>query len=63
MEDKSKLIDSIIKALGTMVVFPLEESDPNMIGKKNIVGNVQRPILEGVNRDKVLTKLVEIITS
>lgn len=59
--DKTNRIEQVIKALGTMVLFPTEISDPNNIGQKIYGQPVQRPILEGANRDKVLNKLVELI--
>lgn len=60
--DKTARIEQVIKALGTMVLFPQEISDPNNIGQKVYGQPIQRPILEGSNRDKVLNKLVELIT-
>lgn len=59
--DKTNRIEQVIKALGTMVLFPTEISDPNNIGQKVYGQPVQRPILEGANREKVLNKLVELI--
>ena len=60
--DKTDRIEQVIKALGTMVLFPQEITDPNNIGKKMYGQPVQRPILEGEARTKVLNKLVELIT-
>lgn len=60
--DKTNRIEQVIKALGTMVLFPQEISDPNNIGQKVYGQPVQRPILEGEARTKVLNKLVELIT-
>lgn len=62
-ETKSKLIDSIVKALGTMVQEPEFTSDPSNIGQKTFKMYIQRPILEGDNRKQVIDKLVEIITT
>lgn len=59
--DKTDRIEQVIKALGTMVLVPTEITDPNNIGQKVYGQPVQRPILEGANRDKVLNKLVELI--
>lgn len=61
--NKAQEIEILIKALGTMVIFPVEESNPNEIGKKTVVGTVQRPILEGSQRDKVTAKLLELVDS
>ena len=60
--DKTDRIEQVIKALGTMVLFPQEHSDPNNIGQKIYGQPIQRPILEGEARTKVLNKLVELIT-
>lgn len=60
--DKTDRIEQVIKALGTMVLFPQEISDPNNIGQKVYGQPIQRPILEGEARTKVLNKLVELIT-
>lgn len=54
-------IEMLIKALGTMVLEPQFESDPSQIGKKIFVNNIQKPILEGEDRKKVLNKLLEVI--
>lgn len=54
-------VKALISALGTMVQEPEFESDPTMIGKKNFKMYIQRPILEGENRTKVVNKLVELI--
>lgn len=53
-------IEKIIKALGTMVIHPIENTNPDTF-KKEYIGSVQKPILEGENREKVLNKLVELI--
>src|SRR5690606_227414 len=60
--DKTNRIEQVIKAIGTMVIIPTETSDPNNIGQKIYGQPVQRPILEGEARTKVLNKLVELIT-
>lgn len=54
-------IEKLIKALGTMVITPTYEADPNNIGKKNYIGPIQAPILEGANRKIVEDKLIELI--
>ena len=54
-------IKALISALGTMVQEPEFESDPTIIGKKNFKMYIQRPILEGEDRIKVVNKLVELI--
>lgn len=55
-----KAIDTLRTALGTMVIIPNEETDPNTF-KKIVSGSVQRPILEGEDRDKVKKKLLELV--
>ena len=54
-------VEVLIKALGTMVIFPQFEADPNNIGKKNFIGPVQQPILQDGDRKVVVDKLVELI--
>lgn len=54
-------IETLVKVLGTMVVFPDYKSDPANIGVKIYAGNVQQPILLGSERDKAINKLVELI--
>lgn len=54
-------IDLVIKALGTMVIFPQWESDPNNIGKKNFIGPIQQPILIDKDRDLAINKLLSLI--
>ena len=56
-------IETLIKALGTMVIFPVEETNPNEIGKKVVTGTIQRPILEGENRRIVESKLIQSVQS
>ncbi len=58
---KKDKIDILIKALGTMVVFPDYGVDPNNIGKKFYKGNIQMPILQDSQRDKALEKLSKLI--
>lgn len=60
-ESNTGKIEMLIKALGTMVLEPQFESDPSQIGKKIFVNNIQKPILEGEDRKKVLNKLLEVI--
>lgn len=59
--DRTERIEQVIKALGTMVIHPIEETNPDTF-KKEYKGNVQKPILEGENREIVIKKLVELIT-
>lgn len=61
-EESIKAIDALRTVLGTMVIVPTEETDPGTF-KKVITGSVQRPIIEGEDRNKVKTKLLEIIDS
>ena len=53
-------IEKLIKALGTMVIHPIENTNPDTF-QKEYLGSVQKPILEGEDREKVLNKLVELI--
>lgn len=53
-------IEVVIKALGTMIIEPQYETN-DITFKKEQVGAVQHPILEGNKRDKVLNVLVELI--
>lgn len=62
MEEKAKLIESLIKLLGTMVMFPIEKTNPDTFTKE-VIGNVQRPILEGEDREVVKEVLLGIVTS
>ena len=59
--EKDKLIEALVKALGTMVESPEYESDPTEIGKKRMIGMIRKPILEGTNRDRVIDCLVATI--
>jgi len=61
LESETSKIEMLIKALGTMVLEPQFETDPTQIGKKVFINNIQKPILEGKDREKVLNKLVTII--
>lgn len=63
MTDKElniKAIDVLRTALGTMVMFPIEVTNPDTF-QKEVRGSVQRPILEGEKRTKVENKLLELI--
>lgn len=62
---KLQKADCLVKALGTMVVIPTYESDPENIGAKIYKGPIQQPILaEGSKlRTDALNKLNEIINS
>lgn len=55
-------IEAVIKALGTMVIFPSYDSDPNMIGSKIFTGPIQQPILLDKDRKIATDKLVELIS-
>jgi len=59
--EQDKLIEALVKALGTMVETPEYQSDPNNIGQKVIVGMVRKPILEGTSRDRVIDCLVTYV--
>lgn len=59
---KVKAIDALRTVLGTMVIIPTEETDPNTF-KKVSLGSVQRPIIEGEDRNIVKNKLIELIKS
>ena len=60
-DQKNALIEQTIKALGTMVLFPQEVTNPDTF-QKEVKGTVQRPILEGEDRSRVLKTLVSLIT-
>lgn len=59
--EKDRLIEALVKALGTMIETPEYQSDPNNIGQKMIVGMVRKPILEGTSRDRVIDCLVTYV--
>lgn len=54
-------INTVIKALGTMVVFPILETNPTTF-KKEQVGSSQQPILMDELRAEALEKLRELIS-
>lgn len=54
-------VDTLVRALGTMVLFPDEVSDPLNVGKKIYRGTKQMPILLDENRELALAKLKELI--
>lgn len=57
-------IEVCIKALGTMVMKPQYETNPNEIGSKKYVGNTQMPIVEKEeHRDLILNKLLALVNS
>lgn len=62
-EAKSDLIKSLKEVLGTMVQEPTYDTDPSAIGQKTFKMYIQKPIIEGENREKVIKKLVELIDS
>src|ERR1700758_3390523 len=53
-------IEKLIKALGTMVVIPIVETNPTTF-KKEQVGSSQQPILMNERREKALDKLSKLI--
>lgn len=54
-------IETVIKALGTMVIIP--EFETNQVTfKKEQTGAIQQPILQGRDREIVTTKLIELIS-
>lgn len=57
-----KAIDVLRTALGTMVMFPTEVTNPDTF-QKEVRGSVQRPILEGEIRKETESKLRELINS
>lgn len=63
MTEKVKAIETLRMLLGTMVVFPIEKFDLENVGQKRIEGSVQRPVVEGEEREKVKKKMLEIIES
>lgn len=54
-------IEILVKALGTMVLKPQFEVDPNQIGKKYQIQPIQEAILLDDNRKVAEDKLVELI--
>lgn len=61
VESNTSKIEIVIKALGTMVLEPQFESDPTQIGKRIFTTTIQKPIIEGEDRKKVLNKLIELV--
>ena len=59
--EQDKLIEALVKALGTMVETPEYESDPTEIGKKRMIGMIRKPILENKAREVVTDCLVRVI--
>ena len=55
-------IEVVIKALGTMVVEPVYETNPDNFIKQP-VGSIQRPILQDKDRETVEKKLIELIST
>jgi hypothetical protein len=60
-EEKIDKVEILIKVLGTMVINPSYDSDPNNIGKKIFTGPIQSPMLQGDSRKVAEDKLVELI--
>lgn len=56
-----KVIDSLKTVLGTMVMMPEYETNPEAIGQKIFKGNQQVPIVMGDSRKVVEDKLIELI--
>lgn len=61
VDDNVKVVEVLTRALGVMIMEPQYENDPANIGKKLYAGNIQKPILEGDNRQVVIDKLIETI--
>lgn len=61
-EEKIRAIDVLRTLLGTMVMFPVEITNPDTF-QKEVKGSVQRPIIEGEDRNIVKNKLIELIKS
>lgn len=61
--EKIQKIEVLIKALGTMVIEPDIVSDPNNVGQQINRGPVQKPILQGSNREIAVNQLVSFIKS
>lgn len=53
-------IEVLIKVLGTMIIMPEYETGEDFV--KRHVGGVQRPILEGENRDTAIKVMSELIS-
>lgn len=60
---KLQKIDCLVKALGTMVMIPNYEVDPNNIAKKQFAGSIQQPILVDAYRTLAMDKLSQVINS
>lgn len=57
-----KAIETLRVVLGTMVMKPVFRNNPTEIGgEKILVSNHQHPIVEGSDRTKVESKLMELI--
>lgn len=65
MTNKNQAIDALKTVLGTMVQEPIYDNNVGgIIGEKQFSGRyVQKPIVEGTDRDKVKKKLLDIIDS
>lgn len=53
-------IEVLIKVLGTMIIIPEYETGEDFV--KRYSGGVQRPILEGDNRDTAIKVMSELIS-
>ena len=54
-------IETLVKVLGTMVMKPQYESDPNVIGSKVFSGMLQVPIVSEEDRKIIEVKLLELV--
>lgn len=54
-------IEVLRQVLGTMVQEPVFEADQTMIGEKHFKMYIQKPIVEGTDRDLVKSKLLELV--
>lgn len=60
-DENVRVIEVLIKALGTMVMEPEYRQDPNNIGERYLVTTVQKPIFEGEDRKILTKKLLETV--
>lgn len=57
-----KAIDALRTVLGTMVIIPTEGINRDTF-QNEVKGSVQRPIIEGEDRNKIKDKLLELVNS
>lgn len=53
-------VEVAIKALGTMIIIPEYETGDDFI--KRYTGGIQKPILEGGNREEAINVLMQLIS-